>query len=191
MSIPNLISLFRFFSGFFVVYFIFIDAFAYAFALFCVAAVSDFVDGFLARYLKSHSKLGAYLDPLADKFLLSSTFIALSICGKIPFLFTLFVVLRDILILVGVASLWFAQKQLRIVPLLMSKINTLVQMIFVLVSLYPHFSDAQGILIDLLGLVVLLTTVLSAGQYTYIWSKLMFEKPVRSKRKSKMGTTSL
>jgi cardiolipin synthase (CMP-forming) len=173
VSLPNLISLFRLFSSFFIVYLIFQEAFQEAFILFCLAACSDFVDGFFARYLKSHSRLGAYLDPFADKVLLSSVFIALTVCDIIPSWLTFLAVLRDVLILVGIASLWLAQKSVEMKPLWVSKLNTLLQICVVLVALYPHFS--YPVIATFLSYAMALTTLLSAAFYGRIWFLLMRE----------------
>ena len=178
MSIPNLISLFRLLSAFVIVYLIFSDAFVYAFWLFCLAAFSDFVDGFLARYLKSLSTLGAYLDPLADKVLLSFVFIALSIHGQIPLWLAFLVVFRDVLILAGVAALRIAQKPLPIQPTGASKLNTLLQMVLVLIHLYPGFSYLE--VRTWLEYGVALTTLFSAAQYVGIWVVLTATLPEQS-----------
>ncbi|MGL4824824.1 MAG: CDP-alcohol phosphatidyltransferase family protein [Alphaproteobacteria bacterium] len=173
MTLPNLISLFRLFSSFVIVYFISQDQFQEAFILFCLAACSDFVDGFFARYLKSYSRLGAYLDPLADKVLLSSVLIALTFYGVIPSWITFLAVLRDILILAGVASLWLAKKPFEVKPLWVSKLNTLFQICVVLISLYPNFSSPA--ISEALYYSMALTTLISAVFYSRMWLLLMKE----------------
>ncbi|MGL5784926.1 MAG: CDP-alcohol phosphatidyltransferase family protein [Alphaproteobacteria bacterium] len=173
MTLPNLISLFRLFSSFVIIYLISQDRLQEAFVLFCFAACSDFVDGFFARYLKSYSRLGAYLDPLADKILLSSVLIALTVYGVIPIWVTFLAVLRDLLILAGVASLWLAQKPFEIKPLWVSKLNTLLQICVVLVSLSPNFSYPE--ISKILYYSMALTTLISTVFYSRIWVLLMKE----------------
>ncbi len=82
-------------------------SFLNAFIVFIVAGITDALDGFLARILNQKTVLGAYLDPLADKALLISTFVTLSILGIIPAWLTVIVVSRDFVILLGVSVLFF------------------------------------------------------------------------------------
>src|SRR5512140_1802481 len=84
------------------------DNYGWALALFVIAGISDGLDGLLARTLKQQTLLGQYLDPIADKFLLSSLFLVLSFMHKIPWRFTVLVFSRDIGILLVSAILYAA-----------------------------------------------------------------------------------
>ena len=100
-----------------------------AFALFLLAGVSDGMDGLLARWLKQRTTLGLYLDPIADKLLLSTLFLVLTHVGLIPQYVTVLVFSRDFGILL-IATLLFATGTLRdFRPSLLGKANTLVQII--------------------------------------------------------------
>ena len=109
-----------------------------ALALFVIAGVSDALDGLLARLLKQQTVLGLYLDPIADKLLLSTLFLALSLLHRIPWYVTVLVFSRDIGILI-VSALLYATNTLRdLRPSIFGKMNTVAQVgtIF-LVLLYP------------------------------------------------------
>ena len=101
-----------------------------AFAVFVVAGVSDAVDGFLAKRFNMTSELGALLDPLADKALLVSIYIALGIWGAIPRWIVILVVSRDIMIVAAVIVSWLFDKPVAMKPLMVSKLNTVAQVAF-------------------------------------------------------------
>src|SRR3984885_12428018 len=102
-----------------------------AFALFMLAGVSDALDGLLARWLSQHTTLGQYLDPIADKLLLSTLFIVLTVVGDIPRYVTILVFSRDLGILL-ISILLFATNTLRdFRPSFLGKVNTFVQIIAV------------------------------------------------------------
>lgn len=100
-----------------------------AFFVFLFAGISDAVDGFLAKRFNWRTELGAYLDPLADKMLIVSIYIALAVSQEIPLWLVVAVVSRDILILLAVLLSWLMDQPVRIKPLAISKINTAAQLI--------------------------------------------------------------
>jgi len=98
-----------------------------AFALFVTAGVSDALDGYLARRLDMRTELGAYLDPLADKLLIVSIFLALGMRGDVPSWLVITIVARDILIVVGIMLASMLGRPVEIAPLWISKLNTVAQ----------------------------------------------------------------
>ena len=100
-----------------------------AFFVFVFAGISDAVDGYLANRFDWRSELGAYLDPLADKLLIVSIYIALAVSQEIPLWLVIAVVSRDILILLAVLLSWLIDQPVTIKPLVISKINTAAQLI--------------------------------------------------------------
>lgn len=102
-----------------------------AFFVFLAAGVSDALDGFLAKRFDWRTELGAVLDPLADKLLLVSLFIALGVSKDLPLWLVLAVVSRDILIVAGVLVSWLMDQPVAIKPLIISKANTLAQIVLV------------------------------------------------------------
>jgi cardiolipin synthase len=174
LSIPNLITLGRILLVPVVVWAIASNAMWIAFVLFLVAGVSDAVDGFLAKRFNMTTELGAYLDPLADKALIVSIYLTLGINGDIPRWLVILVVSRDILIVGGIMLSWLMGNPLKIRPLLVSKLNTVAQIVFACVVLgslgfkieVPVFKSV------LMGLVATLT-LLSIAAYLAEWVRHM------------------
>jgi cardiolipin synthase len=107
----------------------------YALLFFTIAAISDALDGFIARYMRVRSKLGAYLDPLADKLLFLCTFLTLGYLNIIPFWLIVLSIYRDVIIIIGVGIVRYYKKQIEIKPLFISKVNTFIQSVVVVVFL--------------------------------------------------------
>ena len=103
--------------------------------LFLAAGVSDAVDGYLAKRFDMTTELGAYLDPLADKALIVSIYLTLGIKGLIPGWLVILVVSRDIMIVGAVMLSWLVGIPLKVKPLLVSKLNTVAQIVFACVVL--------------------------------------------------------
>ncbi len=95
MNLPNAISFGRFLSVPLVVWLIISDRYAAAFLLFSVAALSDAVDGYIAKRFRMATALGGYIDPIADKTLLIGVFVTLGVVGGIPVWLAILVVFRD------------------------------------------------------------------------------------------------
>lgn len=101
--------------------------------LFAIAGLTDFLDGLAARKFGSTSRLGAALDPIADKVLLSGTFLTLALTGAIETWVAAVVLGRDVLILAAAAVLYLAKSRRSFPPSTWGKISTVVQIAFVLV----------------------------------------------------------
>jgi len=144
MTLPNLITILRIvLTPVFVIYLIH-DNLTSALVVFVVCTASDGVDGMVARLFNQKSRLGAYLDPLADKLLLVTSFLILAARGHLPVWLTVAVIARDVTILLGVVVIHLNKLELHIRPSVVSKINTCFQFITVtavlskgLVSLSP------------------------------------------------------
>ncbi len=120
--------------------------FVAAFALFVVAGVSDALDGLLARWLKQRTTLGMYLDPVADKLLLSSLFLTLHHVGLVSRRVTLLVFARDFGILI-IGALLFAAVGLRnFRPSIFGKANTFVQIVAVIAVMLAQFAPWRAVL---------------------------------------------
>jgi cardiolipin synthase len=124
---PNLLTLLRICLAPFLVAAILERHFAVSFGLFVVAGLTDALDGLLARILKQRSLLGEYLDPVADKLLLSTLFLVLMHMTLIPVTVTVLVFGRDVGILVVAAILYAATGRREFSPSLLGKANTLAQ----------------------------------------------------------------
>lgn len=143
LTLPNWITFGRIACIPFVVYMLLTDQAFYALMSFGIAACSDALDGFVARYTKTRSKLGAYLDPLADKLLFFCTFLALGYLKSIPFWLIVLSIYRDIVIVLNIAVLRYYKVVVEINPLWISKINTFIQSIVVVVFLVIKAFDLQ------------------------------------------------
>ena len=113
-----------------------------AFAVFVAAGLSDAVDGWLARRRGGGNAIGAVLDPVADKALLVSMYVTLAAVGVLPDWLAILVVFRDVVIVGGVLVLAVLGHAVRIRPLLVSKLNTAMQIVLVAVALLLHGFDA-------------------------------------------------
>lgn len=130
MNVPNLLTIGRVFAVPLVVWLIASGEYLWAFWLFAAAAVTDGIDGWLARAWDQRTELGAYLDPVADKALLVSIYVTLAIFGEIPRPLVIAVVFRDLVIIGAVILTWLIENPVPIDPLKISKLNTLAQLLF-------------------------------------------------------------
>ncbi|MBI1774815.1 MAG: CDP-alcohol phosphatidyltransferase family protein [Proteobacteria bacterium] len=173
MSLPNLVTLVRLLCAPVGVYLMLSGSWTEAFWVFLAAALSDGIDGLLARWLQADTMLGRYLDPLADKTLLVSVYITLSQAGQLPLWLVVLVVSRDMLIMGGVLLLHMVGQPPRMAPLLVSKANTVAQIALagiVLADLAFRFQLDGSILTGMIALVGVSTSV-SAAAYLVTWGR--------------------
>jgi cardiolipin synthase len=170
LSIPNLITLARILCVPLIVWAITSGEMMAAFILFLAAGVSDAVDGFLAKRFNMASELGGYLDPLADKALLVSIYVALGIAEAIPRWLVILVVSRDIMIIGAVMLAWVIGKPMRMKPHPVSKANTVAQIFLAcLVLAALAFRFDPGPLFPLTMAAVAVLTLLSIALYVAEW----------------------
>ena len=174
MSIPNIITLGRIILVPVIVWAIVSSQMEIAFAIFVIAGVSDAVDGFLAKRFGMATELGAYLDPLADKAMIVSIYVALGIAGNIPRWLVILVVSRDIMIVGAVILSWLVDKPLQQKPLTISKLNTVAQIVYatVVLAALAFRWNIPVVLNILIGLVAVLT-LLSVAFYVAHWVRHM------------------
>jgi len=129
VTIPNIITIGRILLVPLTIWLIFTSQFLIAFIVFLAAGISDAVDGFIAKRYGLTTELGAYLDPLADKLLLVSIYVSLSILSTLPLWLVILVVSRDILIIGAVMLSWVLDKPVQMRPLWISKFNTTAQIL--------------------------------------------------------------
>lgn len=155
-----------------VVYWLLSGDWLLAFSGFVIAGVSDGVDGFVARQFNQRSRLGGYLDPMADKLLLVSVFVVLGALGELPLWLVILAVSRDGLIVGAVVLSSLMGSPVEVRPLMVSKANTAVQIVLAAIVLAElafsaNFGPARPALIVLSALL----TVTSAGAYLVAWSR--------------------
>ena len=171
--IPNCLTILRLLCPPLIIWMLARDQFFTAFWAFLAVSATDWLDGYLARRWQVTSRLGQILDPLADKFLLISLYLFLSLSGFIPLWLTVLVLLRDFLILtIGGGIIFTRKEEVRLHPQMMGKISTALQMLFVgsiLVSEAPvttiPTSSILNSLMVLLLYIVAFTTILSGITY--------------------------
>jgi cardiolipin synthase len=135
MNIPNILTLIRIILVPIFVILIMEGSFSYALTVFVVAGVTDSLDGFLARILNQQTVLGSYLDPLADKALIISSFVILSTLDIIPGWLAVVVISRDCIILFGVSVLFLMSVPFELRPTYVSKATTVLQLLTVFLVL--------------------------------------------------------
>jgi len=175
MNWPNLITLGRLLSVPAAIWLVLTGELAAAFWLFVLAGLSDAVDGFIAKRLDQRSRLGALLDPIADKTLLVSMYVTLGLASHLPTWLVILVVFRDALIVGGFLLVVAALGQpMRWEPLLVSKLNTALQIALVGVVLAEL---GLGLALHLLASVLIYatgaTTVISGMGYLVRWSRAL------------------
>ena len=169
-NLPNLITLARLLLTPMAVTMIVSQRFVAAFLVFVAAGASDAVDGFIARRFNLRSELGSYLDPLADKALVNSMYIALAMIGAVWPALAILVVSRDLMILAAVVISWLLGKPVAIRPVWISKFNTLAQIAFAALALGARaFGYDDSALRDSLAWVVAASTLASGGVYIAQW----------------------
>ena len=166
LNLPNLITLARLLSVPLAVWLILAQRYGDAFWVFVGAGLSDALDGYIAKRWNRRTRLGALLDPIADKALLTGVYLTLAVAGHLPAWLVFLVILRDGLIVLGYIVIRSTAARTRLDPLYISKVNTLVQIALV------------GFVLARLGLGVeagLETALLiGAAAVTTVWSGLSY-----------------
>jgi cardiolipin synthase (CMP-forming) len=173
-NLPNLITLARLLSVPVMIWLIFDERYGVAFWVFVGAGVSDALDGYIAKRFDLRTRLGALLDPIADKALLAGVYVTLGLAGKLPGWLVGIVILRDFLIVAGFVLINATAAPKRFGPLYISKVNTLVQIVlvgFVLARLGLGIEAGLGTRL-LIG-VAAVTTVLSGLSYLARWARIL------------------
>ncbi len=178
--VPDILSMSRLILAFCLIPLVLNNNLSLALVVFAVAAVSDFFDGYLARKFSVSSEFGAALDPVADKVLMTVSYILFAVVEFIPMCVTVIVVGRDILILGAVIACKVKKVPLEIRPIMSSKINTAIQLIFlifVLTCKCMTLNIPYGI--EIFAVVVVCSTIFSGVEYVqkYSWiSKQIFKR---------------
>ena len=136
-----------------------------AFLVFCAASLTDLLDGYIARSHGSQTRLGAFLDPVADKLLLTSAFVTLTYLKVIPFWIAVVVVSRDLVLSVGVLVIHVAGGTVHPMPSMLGKLSTVFQMATVLAAMMSFYFRAFPGLPKVLAWVTAAFTVASGLQY--------------------------
>lgn len=170
-NLPNLLTLARILLlPFFAVTLIY-GEYGYAMMVYAAAAVSDILDGFIARTTGQITYFGSILDPVADKFFLITSFILMSVYGLIPKWFTIVVISKDLIVVAGCFILYFVTGTLKIEPSFIGKVSSgsqffLVGLVLISLNMSPGF-----IIPNALYIAVALMTAVAGLDYVYKGTK--------------------
>ena len=179
MNIPNFFSILRIISIPLFIIFLSYDKHSYALSIFCMAAVTDALDGFFARLFKQKTVLGSYLDPIADKLLLVSSFIALALLNLIPRWLAILVVSRDVIISLGILLLRLNLFQVEIKPSIVSKCTTFFQVLSIGITLLMQVLAKDFMWVRVVYQLTGLLTIASGIHYILMGMKIVNEKEDR------------
>tara|TARA_B100001142_G_C14281451_1_gene635096 strand:- start:805 stop:1359 length:555 start_codon:yes stop_codon:yes gene_type:complete len=174
MNLPNLITISRLLLTPYIVWLLLIESYFLGFIFFLISGISDALDGFIAKRFNQKTLLGSYLDPIADKFLIVSAIVLLGYNGYVPIWLIIIIVSRDIAIFGAVIISWMLGTNLRIEPLIISKINTFLQLFYIVMTftviLNNEFLTELILSIhDVTTYLIAVSTILSWLFYLRIW----------------------
>jgi cardiolipin synthase len=173
LTIPNLITLFRILLTPLFIIFLIQGNYRKALGVFILAGVSDLADGLIARTWQQKSRLGSYLDPLADKILMSASFVTLAIYKQIPPWLTVVVLSRDVALAMGVVVFRLADIPLVVRPSLAGKWTTTFQLITVGFVLLNKIWRFPPLVLPVFFWITCILTTVSGLQYFYRGIKQM------------------
>jgi cardiolipin synthase len=168
MNLPNFLTILRIFMVPLFAYLILNQRMSWALSVFAVASITDGLDGYIARVYDLKTRLGSFLDPLADKLLLLTSYILLGILGHLPIWLTYVVVARDMVILSGIIYLYLTNKQLEFSPTILGKITTFVQLFTILLLLFSDLYPGILYVLPSLYLINLFVTLVSGIHYFFV-----------------------
>jgi len=188
VTLPNLLTVFRMALIPVFVSLLFYQKFVWALGIFVVAGITDGLDGLLARRFQQQSPLGRILDPIADKMMLVTSFVVLSMPSvfpapvpkhlPVPFWVTVTVISRDVFIIVGAAAINMVTGFRAFRPSLLGKISTVVQIIAVAaVILGARTRVGTGYYLPTLYVSVFALALLSGMHYVFFVSRLLNQRP--------------
>jgi cardiolipin synthase len=165
MTVPNLLTIIRILLTPLLVILLLNGRPQEALIVFVVAGITDGLDGLIARLYRQKSKLGAFLDPMADKLLLATTYVILAYQRLIPNWLTVIVLSRDVFIVLGILMLHLQHLEVEMKPTLPSKLTTFAQIITVIVAMATRLASPHPLLRDILFYVTAVLTGFSWLQY--------------------------
>ena len=174
LNLPNLLSITRIILIVPFILFLIHQRYGWAIGVFIAAAATDAIDGALARLLRQRTQLGAYLDPAADKLLMTASFITLSVLQFLPVWLTVLVILRDVIIVLGLIFLRLTSHPPEIRPSIASKLTTILQLATIAAALISPWGLPPVLKNLFIGLTAV-ATIISGLQYILkafrIWKK--------------------
>jgi cardiolipin synthase len=156
------------------------DHLGWAFAVFILAGVTDGLDGLIARWFRQKTSLGAYLDPIADKLLLTTSFVVLSIRGMglpnlLPLWLTILVISRDVIMISSVLIIVITTGHRTFPPSIYGKTTTCLQIVTIIAVLYLNYRNISVPALNWLFVATAVVTVYSGLDYIYRGKKMVSE----------------
>ncbi len=173
MNVPNVLTLTRVLLIPVFILFIINESHGWAIVTFAVAGATDLADGLIARLTHQRTELGAYFDPIADKLLLSSAYVALAITGVLPSWLTIVVITRDLIILLGFFVFFLTNYRPKIRPSWLSKVTTNFQIITILLILSAGCCTFFTRITPIAIYGTALFTILSGAHYIYLGTQVL------------------
>lgn len=167
MNLPNLITILRILLVPFFINLMIYEYQAWALAVFLVAGITDGLDGLLARLSNQRTRLGSYLDPMADKLLLTSAFVTLALLQFIPFWVAIAIVSRDVILILGTLILHLTQNRQEISPTIWGKGTTAIQITYISLVLFLSVLNGENVLLMPLLWVTVALTLFSGLHYIF------------------------
>ncbi len=172
MNLPNLITFGRLASVPVIVWLILDGQMMAAFWVFFIAALSDAVDGIIAKHMNAETVFGTFLDPIADKALLVGAYLTLGNEGYLQTWLVILVVFRDLVIVGGAVLFQTVTQSLTMQPLMISKVNTFFQLLLAIGVLWVEaYGIDDGLALEVMGYIVAATTLWSGTSYVLTWSQ--------------------
>lgn len=181
-QIPNVLTFIRLLMVIPFLTCLFHKQFTYAFYLFLIAAVTDALDGWLARGFSWQSDIGRVIDPLADKLLIAASFISLALLNVLPWWLVLLIFGRDMTITLGVIA-WYYLIPIKphLKPTYISKVNTVLQLLLVMFCLYDLAFGLRHTQWVLVGVILTAgTTSISFADYVWHWGNKAWQQASRT-----------
>jgi cardiolipin synthase len=166
-NLPNIMTLIRIALIPFFIAFLLYHNYEYALYIFIFAGLSDALDGYLARKLRSFTEIGKLLDPIADKFLLTASFLVFTYLGLIPIWFTVTVLSRDLFIVIGWILMFLIWDTRAVQPSGTGKAAIALQMLLVGYTLLGKTLSVELPLHEVLMWITVILTITSGSQYIY------------------------
>lgn len=188
--VPNCLTITRFFAPFILSFLLDEKYYLYAILICLFSSFTDFLDGYIARKYHCQTQFGSIIDPIADKFFITYTIIYFYSNDFIPFFLALIIIFRDFCILIGASICYFKDRKVKFSPLYISKMNTALQMAFIIVIIfgayinqhhnaaltYKIFINVMHFIKWIFVILISLTTCVSGIQYLMYFVKFMKKK---------------
>lgn len=173
INIPNALSILRLISPIPIIVTLLRNDLLLSCCIFIFAVLSDFLDGYIARHFNQGSKIGAMLDPLADKVLMTAIYLYFTMTGYVYWAVSAIVIFRDIMILLGIFLLYTKKIKIVFAPIVESKINTAIQLLFIVFVYCALFFAKLSLYIPYASFIVSASTLYTGFLYYKLLLKLI------------------